>query len=53
MGCCTLLGHWQAEPDRSGQTVHSAGFAPAFTLSQGSWLNQDQRLLTNGKQFTE
>jgi hypothetical protein len=26
--------HWLADPDKSGQTVHSAGFASAFTLSQ-------------------
>jgi len=27
--------HWLADPDKSGQAVHSAVFVPAFTLSQG------------------
>jgi len=25
--------HWLADPEKSGQAVHLAGFAPAFTLS--------------------
>jgi len=24
------MGHWLADPDESGQAVHSAGFAPAL-----------------------
>jgi len=25
--------HWLADPDKSGQAVHSGGFAPALALS--------------------
>jgi len=25
--------HWLADPDKSGQAMHSGSFAPAFTLS--------------------
>jgi hypothetical protein len=27
------MGHWLADPDKSGQAVHSGSFTPAFTLS--------------------
>jgi len=29
----SIYVHWLAAPDKSGQAVHSGGFAPAFTLS--------------------
>ena len=29
------MGHWLADPEKTGQAVHLAGFAPAFTLSPG------------------
>ena len=27
------MGHWLADPEKTGQAVHLAGFASAFTLS--------------------